>query len=364
MKFLNRLKEIFLYEMTIDDPSHKIRTQVRKDNCKFALVWSIAQIFYWGFCTFMSFRVYRFTLCRNIYIAAFILSLITLILALILVPRFPRLMAFTKVLTCATIMGGGLLIAWVLLQHNINTIMIFASVLLIPTLFVSNTLTSIIMILVDIIAAFILMRHGLDHQVYVQCLSDMTIFATIGITLGHFVNKARFERYVFSESAVQLAELQTRYAYYDQMTGFKNRRAYSELIEEYENNMPGYCFAIMMDIDGLKSTNDILGHEAGDELIVGATECISSGFNNIETAYRLGGDEFCVIVTDKDIDVEECLSKVKTECAKWQGKYIHGISLSYGCASTEEFSDINLILNNADKRMYEAKSRYYASSGQ
>ena len=108
--------------------------------------------------------------------------------------------------------------------------------------------------------------------------------------MGHFINKTRYERYVFAESALQLAELQTRYAYYDQMTGLQNRRAYSEKVEQLSKQLPVPCTLVMADINGLKETNDTLGHEAGDELIIGSAECLRKSFDGIETLYRIGGD--------------------------------------------------------------------------
>ena len=52
----------------------------------------------------------------------------------------------------------------------------------------------------------------------------------------------------------------------------------------------------MSDVNGLKEANDTLGHEAGDELIIGSAECLEKSFEGINTIYRLGGDEFTVIV--------------------------------------------------------------------
>jgi len=45
------------------------------------------------------------------------------------------------------------------------------------------------------------------------------IFSTVGLLIGHFVDKSRFERYIYARSVEKLADIQTRYAYYDQMTG-------------------------------------------------------------------------------------------------------------------------------------------------
>ncbi|MBR5705734.1 MAG: diguanylate cyclase, partial [Deltaproteobacteria bacterium] len=50
-----------------------------------------------------------------------------------------------------------------------------------------------------------------------------------------------------------------------------------------------------IDVNGLKTVNDSLGHDAGDELIRGAADCISAAFGQTGKCYRTGGDEFVVL---------------------------------------------------------------------
>ncbi len=119
----------------------------------------------------------------------------------------------------------------------------------------------------------------------------------------------------------------------------------------------------MADINGLKEINDSLGHGAGDELIIGAAECLKKGFEGKDTIYRLGGDEFSVILESGKADTEKCLERMKKVCSGWKGKYIDGISISCGTASAEEFSDYDTLVKKADERMYECKEHYYESTG-
>ena len=191
-----------------------------------------------------------------------------------------------------------------------------------------------------------------------------------GLFLGHFINKARFERYEFAEYAVQLAEsnaklaeLQMKYAYYDQMTGLPNRQAYAEKAEQLSKAFPALCCVVMADINGLKTANDTLGHEAGDELIIGAAECLRKSFDGVETIYRLGGDEFAVVTESTEADAKDRLTQLEKICADWKGNHVKELSLSWGLASAEEFSDFDTLKKTADQRMYEYKSHYYQSTG-
>ena len=339
------------------------------DNRKFAIIWSLIQFLYGSFCLFLSFYQEDYERCRNAYIATMALSVLAFVCALFFARKTQLSVYFSMLINDISLLGAGLLIAWFLLQNGTRTIMIFAAPLIFPILFVSSTLSNIIIALIDIIAAVFLLRHGLSAEIYRWCISDLIIFSSMGVTLGHFVNKARYERYVFAESAVQLAEsnakiaeLQTKYAYYDQMTGLKNRRAYSEKIEELKKEMPADCFVIMADSNGLKQTNDTLGHLAGDELIIGAADCLRRGFEGVKTIYRLGGDEFCVIARGSEEEIKNSLSRLEKICSEWEGKYVSNLSVSYGVASAEEFSDIASILRAADKRMYEFKNNYYKTA--
>ena len=80
----------------------------------------------------------------------------------------------------------------------------------------------------------------------------------------------------------------------DELTGCLNRRA-------YKDDLSGISLAsefvyAALDVNGLKGVNDTLGHNAGDELIHGAAECMKQCFGSYGKVYRIGGDEFVSII--------------------------------------------------------------------
>ena len=119
----------------------------------------------------------------------------------------------------------------------------------------------------------------------------------------------------------------------------------------------------MADINGLKQMNDNLGHEAGDELIIGSAECLRQSFHHDEWIYRVGGDEFCVITDGTAENVEKCLKQLEVVGSQWKGRHVNGISISCGHASDKEFDDFDSMLKAADERMYAFKSNYYRITG-
>ena len=357
---LRRLRALFFYEYSISSIPDNVKAQIMEENRKFAIIWSMVQIIYWGFCLFMSTRQDDFLLCRHIYAFALAVSVIMVLSALFVVPGVPGLIRLVVIGTDATFLGAGIAIARHLAP---KTIIIFASVLIVPVLFICDALSTLILLIINIIVFAIVGRSGMEPSAYSWTLTNLIIFSSIGFILGYFVNRTRYERYVFADSAVKLAELQSRYAYCDQMTGLHNRRAYSEKTDQFALEMPAYCCMVMVDINGLKEINDRLGHEAGDELIIGSAECLRQGFGGIDTVYRIGGDEFCVILTDADTDTGQCLKRMEECCAGWKGEHVNGISFSYGYADSKEFPDIDSIQKAADRRMYEFKRQFYISRG-
>ena len=98
-------------------------------------------------------------------------------------------------------------------------------------------------------------------------------------------------------------------AYRDSLTGIKNSTAYAEAIEEInkEINVGNPIFGIMVaDINNLKLTNDKYGHDIGNELIVHSAKIIVDIFKT-SSVYRIGGDEFVVVLKGKDLEVHRSL---------------------------------------------------------
>ena len=149
----------------------------------------------------------------------------------------------------------------------------------------------------------------------------------------------------------------------DPLTGILNRYAYEESLREVELKEDLVIFSV--DINGLKNTNDTLGHKAGDELICGAAKTISNVFNECGKCFRTGGDEFIAIVNASEEKTNELLSSLEKKSSEWKGKTVKELSLSTGFASVKELpnASVDVLVATADQRMYKIKSDYYLSRG-
>lgn len=148
-------------------------------------------------------------------------------------------------------------------------------------------------------------------------------------------------------------------SYHDELTGLRNRRAlYRDIYElEKENDEKKRSIGIVyLDVNGLKETNDKYGHEAGDKLLLNATNIMHRIFPNAYL-YRLGGDEFLVLSHDpEEASFEDALFRMK-EC--WN----ETISASVGSLWLKETKELDKNIAAADQMMYQEKNAYYQEKG-
>lgn len=156
------------------------------------------------------------------------------------------------------------------------------------------------------------------------------------------------------------------YAYTDTLTKLPNRRGFREYVETLrEGETPRDLAVVMFDVDYLKTANDLMGHETGDELLVGAAECMRRAFSPLGEVYRVGGDEFIGVLFGSEHDVAQAVDLFCEEMRAWRGTHAHGLSVSMGVASAVRFPEASLdeLLSIADKRMYEDKERRHQERG-
>ena len=150
----------------------------------------------------------------------------------------------------------------------------------------------------------------------------------------------------------------------DSLTGIYNRNGFDIRIGKFQIEPPDESRTFfMLDLDGLKRTNDAFGHDAGDEIIVGTASIIKNVFGDKGNYYRIGGDEFAVIISADKEEIQKYCERLESEIAGWKGEKVSSLHLSYGLAGSYEYPDYdaNELLKVADSRMYEMKRQYYAS---
>ncbi len=147
-------------------------------------------------------------------------------------------------------------------------------------------------------------------------------------------------------------------AYHDQLTGLYNRTAYSDYISHDEFALEK-CIVCVFDLNNLKKYNDTLGHEKGDQYIKECASLIQEVFEDVGKCYRMGGDEFTVLL--ENVSLEECKRRMKKLRNAVESRNTHHPEMIMGIASGYELydkrldHDINDTARRADKMMYREK---------
>lgn len=145
----------------------------------------------------------------------------------------------------------------------------------------------------------------------------------------------------------------------DSLTGLLNRRAFDLHLAQLRSD--GVPFqAVVIDLDGMKSVNDLEGHERGDTLITLFGQALRAQFRSSDRIYRLGGDEYALLTlggaTLLDLDEEDVLERIDLAVVTVRAAGFSRVGASTGVAGSEEYGASEVIAA-ADTRMYDQKRR-------
>ena len=147
-------------------------------------------------------------------------------------------------------------------------------------------------------------------------------------------------------------------AYMDVLTGAANRAQYVRDMDQITD--PRGMAVVQVDTDRLKYINDYFGHTFGDQAIIDTYDVLQKHFASIGKIYRVGGDEFSVIINNDNLDnINQIIKQAKQEVALIAKDRVYDFSVSFGLVAYDTSLDENIYATvvRADKRMYEDKTR-------
>ena len=153
-------------------------------------------------------------------------------------------------------------------------------------------------------------------------------------------------------------ELVSKLAYSDGLTELGNRTAYLEALDTYKTDFKPLGI-VYLDVNDLKKVNDNLGHEYGDKLIRKAARIVESSFGVYGKSYRIGGDEFSVlmngnnIVNDYNKAVEVFRKLIDEENSSKKREFT--VQIAHGFSMCKESDKIEDAIAKADNAMYQNK---------
>jgi diguanylate cyclase (GGDEF)-like protein len=151
----------------------------------------------------------------------------------------------------------------------------------------------------------------------------------------------------------------------DALTGLANRRALIRDLEEQVRGSSSRSQLVLglFDLDGFKYYNDTFGHPAGDVLLARLGKRLSTAMEGLGGAYRMGGDEFCILVKSSTEAAHMCVTLAASALSEVGEAF--EIGCSYGVARVPvEASTGEEALGVADQRMYAEKAGRSSASRQ
>lgn len=179
-------------------------------------------------------------------------------------------------------------------------------------------------------------------------LEDAPLFDLIGKVLSYTIQAE-----LRADENVRKAERFELEAMTDPLTSLYNRRAWEKLIHLEEERCKRYghpTAIIMIDLNGLKITNDNLGHAAGDVLIQKTATTLKNVLRSNDIVARLGGDEFAVMSAETSLEnAKKLVSRIQNALVK------ANISAAIGLAMRDPALGIAVSIREADEKMYQDK---------
>ncbi|MDX2426418.1 MAG: GGDEF domain-containing protein [Cycloclasticus sp.] len=151
-------------------------------------------------------------------------------------------------------------------------------------------------------------------------------------------------------------------AHTDPLTGVLNRSTLQSLFQKETaliKRYPADLTLLMLDIDFFKKVNDTYGHAMGDKALIALTQCITETARESDHIFRLGGEEFAILLSSTDLEganlLAERLRKAVQNIDIQQDEKSFNFTVSIGLTHHQANDTLETIMQRADKALYQAK---------
>ncbi len=144
----------------------------------------------------------------------------------------------------------------------------------------------------------------------------------------------------------------------DGLTSLLNRRCFKNRIKSLKHD----SVFLFIDLNKFKEINDVHGHIVGDQILIEIADICLATFSSYGSAYRIGGDEYCIILRKSFDDVEALIETLHTNIAikRITSPLLPSVSVGYGYYMHNK-NTVNDALNEADAMMYKLKNKHKIS---
>ena len=226
-------------------------------------------------------------------------------------------------------------------------------------LYLDRPIKNFILFVVPVIPYIIvsIVKHGGSY------LLPTIVIWLLGFFISSYTNYRRIHNHILMIRFEKLGSS-------DSLTGVYNKNKYDETVLKLQEELKvkDVDFAVVVfDVNRLKETNDTYGHSHGDQLLIRSVELIKEVFQKSDV-YRIGGDEFCCILTGEDYEHRSSL--ITTFHNRVEAKHAVATSLQRdtsvagGLATFDPGADADymMVFSRADKNMYRNKLKLKADN--
>ena len=209
MKVIHYLVKEFIYAGLSKEEFLQVKEAVGEKNRRSIISWSCIVGLFWIITLFI-FSAPEYSSGRTILLISLSIDIIASMCALFLIKRAKWLLLPIMYLLELSILGTGIGLAFV--QPDQRAATMIALALMIPALFIDRTIVTFLLEALAITVYVIFGKSILSNEVYSWGWLTLLTFSLAGVLSGHMINKARFERFVFADSAKKLADIQKNYS--------------------------------------------------------------------------------------------------------------------------------------------------------
>lgn len=232
-----------------------------------------------------------------------------------------------------------------------KTVLFMALLVFLPTLFTAPPIQTLS---ITGISVFVFLYMCFAHKtgtLLEKEVFNVLFFSLLGSISGTVITCMKIQTFLSTE---KLKEVSRK----DHLTGMDNRNAYELDKHIIPDQAKENLSCVYIDVNGLKTINDKIGHAAGDKMLTKISEIIQNYFGE-DFAYRLGGDEFVVFIPDiSKRTLIECLDNLKKDVEKEN----YHVAIGYAQHDIKTLPTLKKLQGQAESMMYEDKTEFYKNS--
>ncbi len=205
---------------------------------------------------------------------------------------------------------------------------------------------------------YLIMNPNAQHKVLIVIDGIKRVFQVRARRLGSDRNLS----VVVLSDITKLEQLNTKLhqqSRTDELTQVGNRLSFNEILSREiglakRNNQP--FSVVLFDIDLFKRINDQYGHQVGDEVLQKIAKVIQSQLRSSDFIFRIGGEEFVILLAMQDIhQAEQLAEKVRKVVDEADFSPVEKVTISLGVAQLRSDDHAETLMSRADKALYQAK---------